>query len=306
MNRTMDRRSMISLLGASALAAVSAPGLLASDDGLIMRKIPSTGQTIPAIGLGSWITFNVGRDAAGLRASQNVIEAFLQAGGRMIDSSPMYGSSQSTIGQALAAIGRRDLFAADKVWTNGAGSGRDQIADSLRQWGVQRFSLLQVHNLRDWQAHLPTLMAMKAAGELDYIGITTSHGRRHGEVEAIMARHPIDFVQFTYNITHRSAESRLLPLARERGIAVIANRPFDGGRLVRAAKRHPFPEWASAEGLTGWPDFLLKFIVSHPAASCAIPATSKIAHVRENMKACKGRLPDASLRRRMAAHIADM
>ncbi|SDE38122.1 aldo/keto reductase [Kordiimonas lacus] len=306
MDRRMDRRTVLAMLGAAGVSLAGLGAASAASD-MLLKRIPSSGEAIPTIGLGSWITFNVGNDPVGLEASQKVIAAFLEAGGRMIDSSPMYGSSQATIGQALTALGAPpSLMATDKVWINGARQGRAQVQASLKNWGVLRFSLLQVHNLRDWQAHLPVLFEMKAAGAIDYVGVTTSHGRRHRELAAILENQPLDFVQLTYNMTNREAEDRILPLARERGIGVIVNRPFDGGRLIRAVKRHPFPAWAKAEGFKGWADYLLKFNVSHPAVVCAIPATTQVAHVRENMAASKGRLPDATLRARMAAYVKDL
>lgn len=272
---------------------------------LIARTAPDGGETIPAIGLGSWITFNVGNDPVGLRQSTAVIEAFFEAGGRLIDSSPMYGSSQSTIGHALKALQYPDgLIAADKVWTSG--DGRSQIEESAHHWGLDRFALLQVHNLLDWRQHLPMLLEMKAAGLLRHVGVTTSHGRRHRELEQIIRSEDIDFIQLTYNLADREAEDRILPLARERSVAVIANRPFQGGRLIRALKRAPMPDWATGAGFQNWADFALKYIISHPAITCTIPATTKVEHVRENMKACRGSLPDAALRQRMVAYVEDL
>jgi len=195
------------------------------------------------------------------------------------------------------------VFAADKVWTGSGARGPAQIEASRRLWNIARFDLLQVHNLLAWEEHLPTLFAMKSAGRLRYVGVTTSEGRRHRELEAILARQPLDFVQVTYNLVDREVESRILPLARERGIAVIANRPFRGGELLQALARHPLPAWAAEIGCSGWPQVALKFIVSHPALTCAIPATTQVAHVRENLGAALGPLPDEALRRRMAAHV---
>ncbi len=277
------------------------------------KPIPSSGEPLPVVGLGSWITFNVGNDSVARKACAEVIRAFLEAGGAMIDSSPMYGSSQAVIGQALAGIasagagaGARaaPLFAADKVWIGSGASGPAQIEATRALWGLPRLDLLQVHNLLAWEEHLPTLTAMKAAGRLRYIGITTSEGRRHRELEAIMRSQAIDFVQLSYNLLDREIEERILPLAQERGIAVIANRPFREGALLRGLQRHPLPPWAIELGCDGWAQFALKFIVSHPAVTCAIPATSSVAHVRQNMGAARGHLPDAALRRRMAAHVA--
>ena len=197
----------------------------------------------------------------------------------------MYGSSQEVIGDALASLGHLPgLFSADKVWTRAA-RGPTQIAETRRRWGVERFDLLQVHNLIDWEANLDTLAAMKEAGALRYVGVTTSHGRRHRELEEIMRRRPLDFVQLTYNVVDREAERRLLPLALERGISVICNRPFQRGRLPDRLAGRPLPGWAGEIGVSTWPQYLLKFIVSHPAVTAAIPATRRVDHVRENKSA---------------------
>lgn len=274
---------------------------------LLRRTIPSTGDTLPAVGLGSWITFNVGDDPV-LRADcAEVMASFLDAGGSVIDSSPMYGSSQAVIGAELERLGRRDeAFSADKVWTGDTDEGRAQIERSRQNWRVPRLDLVQVHNLVAWEAHLETLAAMKAAGELRYVGITTSHGRRHDEVEAIMRSHHLDFVQFTYNPVDREAEDRLLPLARERGIAVLVNRPFRRGALTRRLEGEPLPGWAAELGAETWAQLVLKFILSHPAATIPIPATTRTDHARENVLAAAGALPDADLRERLARHIQDL
>jgi len=272
---------------------------------LATRPIPSTGELLPLVGLGTWITFNVGNDRAAREGCAEVMRAFFDAGGRLIDSSPMYGSSQSVIGEGLARIGRGSaVFAADKVWIAPGSRGPAQVEESRRLWRVQRFDLLQVHNLLAWEAHLPMLFEMKAAGRLRYVGITTSEGRRHREIEAVMRQHPIDFVQVSYNLLDRDVEERILPLARELGIAVLANRPFREGALLRALQPHPLPAWAGEMGCDSWAQVALKFIVSHPAVTCAIPATSQVAHLRQNMGAALGPLPDAAMRQRMAAHVA--
>ncbi len=235
-------------------------------------------------------------------ARGEVLRAFFQEGGRLVDSSPMYGASEDMVGEELARIGRpAALFAASKVWTVGALAGRRQMEKSRELWRIARFDLLQVHNLLDWEPHLATLKEMKAQGRVRYIGVTTSHGRRHDLVEQIVRREPIDFVQFTYNLADREAEERLLPLAAERRIAVIINRPFDGGNLFGAKTRKPLPGWAADIGCASWAEAFLKFVISHPAITCAIPATSQVAHLRENMRALAGPLPDAALRRRIAA-----
>jgi diketogulonate reductase-like aldo/keto reductase len=298
------RRLLQSFLGISAGIVFGRLVEAAPQRALLTRPIPSTGEALPVIGLGSWITFNVGNDRVARKACAEVMRNFFNAGGRLIDSSPMYGSSQQVIGDGLNKLGMPPpLFSADKVWTSSGSRGLDQIETSRRYWGVSRFDLLQVHNLLSWEEHLQTLFSMKSDGRLRYIGITTSEGRRHQEIERIMRTHPIDFVQITYNILDREVESRILPLARERGIAVIANRPFRQGALIKAVERHPLPSWAADIGCANWAQFLLKFIVSHPSVTCAIPATSSVAHVRENMGAALGRLPDETVRRRMIAHV---
>jgi diketogulonate reductase-like aldo/keto reductase len=271
----------------------------------LTRRIPSSGEDMPLVGLGTWITFNVGNDPRGRKQSTDVMRAFFAAGGRMIDSSPMYGSAQPVVGEGLQALGMpAQLFSADKVWTSSRGA--QQVETSRRLWRVPRFDLLQVHNLLAWEEQLPMLMSMKREGRLRYVGITTSEGRRHREFEQIMRTHPIDFVQLTYNVLDREVEQRLLPLAMERGIAVIANRPFRQGDLLQDLQRHPLPGWARDLGCTSWAMAALKFIVSHPAVTCAIPATTNVAHIRENLAAAAAPMPDEALRRRMAADVAKL
>jgi diketogulonate reductase-like aldo/keto reductase len=246
----------------------------------------------------------VGDDPVARGACAEVMRAFFEAGGRLIDSSPMYGSSQAVIGHGLRRLGKPPgLFSADKVWTSSGARGAAQIEASHRHWGVPGFDLLQVHNLLSWEEQLRTLFAMKAAGQVRYVGITTSEGRRHREFERIMREQPLDFVQLTYNILDREAEDRLLPLARDRGMGVIVSRPFRQGTLLGRVERHPLPAWAEEIGGASWAQFLLKFIVSHPAVTCVIPATTRVEHVRENMEAARGLLPDEAMRRRMVASV---
>ncbi|RJF95506.1 aldo/keto reductase [Noviherbaspirillum saxi] len=299
------RRHLLQLLLALGAGVVLGPATGTMPQRvLITRPIPSTGEALPVIGLGSWITFNVGNDRVARAACTEVMRNFFDAGGRMIDSSPMYGSSQEVIGEGLKKLGNPPrLFSADKVWIASGARGPSQIETSRQHWGVARFDLLQVHNLLSWQEHLQTLFSMKSAGQLRYVGITTSEGRRHLEMEQIMRNHPLDFVQLTYNILDREVEARILPLARERGIAVIVNRPFRQGALIKAMERHPLPPLAADIDCANWAQFLLKFIVSHPAVTCAIPATSSVAHIGENMGAALGRLPDETTRRRMIAYV---
>ena len=294
------------LAGGAALALLRPYASLARPPASapLARAIPSTGEKLPVVGLGTWITFNVGDDPELRAESAAVMKAFFQAGGRVIDSSPMYGSSQEVVGHGLARLGRRsDVFSADKVWTGSGEAGPGQIEESRSHWGVRRFDLLQVHNLLAWEEHLPQLLDMKAAGRVRYVGITTSEGRRHDEIERIMATRPIDFVQLTYNVLDREVEQRLLPLALERGIAVLVNRPFRQGSLTREIEQHPLPPFAGEIGAGTWAQLLLKFILSHPAVTCVIPATTRPAHAAENVAAATGELPDEAMRKRIVGHV---
>lgn len=270
----------------------------------LTREIPSSGERLPVIGLGSSRTFNVGSNQVAMDNCANVIQAFMQGGGVLIDSSPMYASSQPVIGYGLNKLSAHGkVFAADKVWIGDPTEGPGQMEQSRQYWGVTRFDLMQVHNLVAWPEHLQTLHSMKQAGRLRYAGITTSHGRRHDEFEAIMRQQQLDFVQFTYNILDREAEARLLPLAAERGIAVIVNRPFQRGHLLERLARYPLPAWAKEISCQTWAQFLLKFIVSHPAVTLTIPATTRVDHVTENMQAMYGPMPDAAMRQRMLDYV---
>jgi diketogulonate reductase-like aldo/keto reductase len=305
-----DRRTFL-FAGASALAVLSfargadAQGAPGSNAAIALKKIPSSGEMIPAIGLGSWVTFNVGNDAKAKDQCAEVVRAFFAAGGRMIDSSPMYASSQPTIGYALQKLGfPRTLFSAEKVWIGDVARGAAQMEVSRKYWGVPRFDLMQVHNLTAWEAHLPKLFEMKRAGQLRYVGISTSHGRRHDEIEKIMRAHPIDFVQISYSPADREIENRILPLAQDRGIGIIVNRPFREGALIDRLKRERVPAWAREIDCEQWSQIVLKFVIAHPAVTCAIPATSQVAHVIENMAALRGRMPDAAMRERIAREVA--
>ena len=308
----LTRRQSLKLL-AAAIAASLLPAFhgFAAGGGRLQKNIPNSNKALPVIGMGTWRTFNVGNDAKLLAARTELVKTFFELGGGLIDSSPMYGSAPDVMGHALSQLGAAQLgiadslFAAEKVWSPAGGSAREQVADLQRRWNIAQFDLLQVHNLSDWREHLAVLRELKAAGKVGYIGITTSHGRRHDEVEQIMNSEDIDFVQLTYNITEREAENRLLPLAAEKGIAVIANRPYNGGSLIKNLKRRaePLPGWAAEFGCTSWAEFLLKFIVSHPAISCAIPATTRIEHLQENMRAGLNPMPSAAARKQMARFI---
>lgn len=277
------RRGALAILGAAAsLPALAQP------------------MTLPSVGMGTWITFDVPpRDTAERDRRVEVLRAFFDAGGRLVDSSPMYGMAEDVLGYCLERIPDAPVIPATKVWIPSAELGRRQMAASKSLWGVPRFDVMQVHNLLGYDGHIDTLRAMKQAGEVGKIGITTSHGRRHRQFADILARDDIDTVQFTYNMADREAEARLLPLAADRGLTVIVNRPFRRGALIDRAAGRPLPEWSAEIGVTSWPQFLLKWVISHPAVTCAIPATSSVAHMRENMAIMQGPMPDAAMRARM-------
>ena len=272
------------------------------------RIIPSSNEQIPVIGMGSWLVFAINPDdPAELASREAVIREFLEQGGGMIDSSPMYGVAEEVIGRSLRRIEDHNrLFAATKVWTRGNRQGLLQMEDSRLLWGIPRFDLMQVHNLMDWDTHLPNLYDMKEEGEIRYVGVTTSHGRRHEDLIDLMRAEPLDFVQFTYNLLDREAENTLLPMAAERGIAVIINRPFQRGALFDRFARYPLPKWAADIDCDNWAQFFLKFIISHPAVTCAIPATSRVDHCRQNMGAAYGRLPEPSMRKEMIAYVESL
>jgi diketogulonate reductase-like aldo/keto reductase len=308
--RHLTRRTFVgsvASLGAAATLPATGHGQGPALGAILKKAIPSTGEQIPAIGLGTWITFNVGSDERLRAARAQVMQTFFDRGGSLIDSSPMYGSSEAVIGHGLARIRNKGaLFSAGKVWTLLRPLGVSQMENSRRLWGVERFDLMQIHNLTDWSTHIVTLKEMKAQGRVRYIGVTTSQGWRHGGLEEIMRTEPIDFVAFSYNVVDREVEERLLPLAAERRIAVIVNRPFQEGVLIERMKHHPLPPWAADIDCANWAQFLLKFIVSHPAVTCVIPATRRVDHMEENMGAMLGRQPDARMRGRMMRHVANL
>ncbi len=299
------RRFLKTLAAAGALPLV--PRLSGAEPKtMITKPIPSTGESLPVIGLGTSRTFNVGRDPVKLNDLRPVLQAFFDHGGTLIDSSPMYGTAEEVTGVLLKRTKHAKLFSATKVWTDGKQAGVEQMEQSRKWWGVPRFDLMQIHNLRDWQVHLPTLKDMKAQGQLRYIGVTTSHGRFHDELEALLKSERFDFVQLTYNLEDREVESRLLPVAAERGVAVLVNRPFQQSGLFGKVRGKPLPDWAKEFDCASWAQFFLKFAVSHPQVTCAIPATSKLDHMLDNMAAGVGRLPDAALRQRMIDYVAKL
>ncbi len=298
-----SRRQFISQLGVLG-AGLMLPGSTFAAAEQILKTIAKTGEKLPIIGMGTSRTFDASGNAELLATLQQVTQEFFAMGGGMIDSSPMYGSSQKVLGQLLAKMKQeKNLFAATKVWIEGKQNGIEQMADSRQKWGIKRVDLMQIHNLVDWKTHLKTLQQMKADGKIRYIGITTSHGRFHDQLKDILRKHDFDFVQLTYNIGNRNVESPLLSIARDKGIAVIVNRPYQRGDLFNQVKGKSLPPWAQEFDCTSWGQYFLKFAVSHPAVTCAIPATSKVKHMKDNMQAGRGRLPTAKQRLQMIKYF---
>lgn len=302
----VSRRSLLEMMGCTAACAGLTPALLPAEERQQLKKtIPSSGESVVAMGMGTYDTFDAGSDAAMRAQLLEVLQAFLDHGGQVIDSSPMYGSSEEVVGDLLKQAGNKgSVFAATKVWTDGRENGIGQMQDSMKKMGVAVMDLMQIHNLRDWRTHLATLRDWKAAGRIRYIGITTSHGRAHDEFARIMETEALDFAQFTYNIVNREVEKRLLPLAADRGIATLINRPFEGSDLFTRVRGRPLPDWAAEIECQSWAQIFLKYIISHPAVTCAIPATSRVKHMVDNMGAGYGRMPDAAMRRRMEQEFA--
>ena len=292
----MDRRRFLALVPtALATTAHAQPAL--------RRKLPRGSEAWPLIGMGTWLTFDIGDDALERAQRAEVLRRFFAGGGGMIDSSPMYGRAEALLGDLLPSLphaGR--LLAASKVWTPFERFGNGQLERSLSHWRVPQFDVLLVHNLLNWRAHLKTLRQWKEQGRVRYIGVSTSHGSRHDEAERVLRREALDVLQITYNFADTRAEP-LMNLAAERGLAVVINRPFDGGALFGAVRGRPLPAWAAEFDGANWAQFFLKWVVSHPAVTCAIPATRDPAHMDQNMGAGRGRLPDAAMRERMRAHM---
>ena len=296
----MLTRRQILQIGAGLMSWPAGALYANSNQPLIQRAIPSTGELLPVVGMGSSRTFDVDADSATVSNLTEVMRLFFKASGKVIDSSPMYGEAESRIGDVLGTMEPvPDLFAATKVWTSGREQGIAQMQRSAERMNVNRFDLIAVHNLQDWKTHLKTLKSWKAEGRVRYIGITTSHGRYHDELIEIMRTQPLDFVQFSYNIDNLDAEKKLLPLAEDRGIATMINRPYQRGQLFRVSRGKPLPALGKDIDCQSWGQFYLKFILGHPAVTCIIPATSKPKHMIDNMQANFGRLPDSNQRNEM-------
>jgi diketogulonate reductase-like aldo/keto reductase len=293
------RRALVGLLAAGALVRPAQASALAA------RRIPATGEALPVIGVGTWQTFDAGNDAA---ARAPLREVLRMLDGNVVDSSPMYGSSEAVAGELVAELGmRRRLFIATKVWTSGRAEGIRQMETSFRRLRVERMDLMQVHNLVDVATHTQTLKAWKAQGRVRYLGITHYTSSAYREVEQWMKTGDYDFVQINYSLAERDAEKRILEVARDRRLAVIVNRPFAEGTLFRWVRGKPLPDWAKSElGVESWAQYFLKWIVGHPAVTCAIPGTGKPEHMRDNLGAGMGVIPDAAMRTRMAEYLAKL
>lgn len=273
---------------------------------ILKRTVPRTGEPLPAIGLGTWQTFDVAADNSSLEPLKAVLREFVRLGGSVIDSSPMYGDSESVVGALATELAiQKQLFLATKVWTRGRDAGIRQMEESFRRLRVQRVDLLQVHNLVDWRTQLATLRRWKDQNKVRYIGVTHYTASAYEELAGVLESQEVDFVQLNYSIAERDAERRLLPLALDRRIAVLVNRPFAQGALFRKLLGKSLPVWAKEIGCATWSQFFLKFIVSHPAVTCVIPATSKVEHLLDNMQAGVGPLPDAAMRERMARSVME-
>jgi diketogulonate reductase-like aldo/keto reductase len=297
----LSRREAVKLL-MMASGGLMLGAAAASPSPLVAREIPSSGESLPVIGLGTWQTFDVG--ASETAPLQRVLSTFVARGGTLVDSSPMYGRSEEVLGDLAAKLSlHRSLFVATKVWTSGKSAGIRQMEASERKLHTKKIDLMQVHNLVDFDTHLPTLRAWKESGRIRYIGITHYHSAAYEEVERVLRRERLDFLQINYSVAERDAENRILPLARERGVAVIVNRPFAGGAIFGRVRGRQLPTFAAEIGCTSWAQLFLKFILGHPAVTCAIPATDDPKHLEDNMTAGRGPMPDAGMRKKILAAV---
>jgi aryl-alcohol dehydrogenase-like predicted oxidoreductase len=300
----LKRSTFLGLAGAALLGATGQAQTPSTAGRMHQRKIPSSGESLPVVGCGTWRTFDVGGRPEDRAPLSQVLAVLFEAGGSVIDSSPMYGAAEGVVGDLLAASAARDkAFIATKVWTSGRENGIAQMNKSMALLRTDRIDLMQIHNLVDWPAHLPTLRAWRAEGRLRYLGVTHYTESAHDQLEAVLRAEKWDFVQLNYALDDRAVERRLLPLAAERGVAVIVNQPFGGGGLLRKLASRKLPDWAGEIGCTSWAQILLKFVLAAPAVTCVIPGTGKPEHMKDNVQAGLGLYPDAALLKRMAAEI---
>jgi diketogulonate reductase-like aldo/keto reductase len=302
----IDRRTAVKLMAAATAAALAPSGIIAAEaHRMTTRKAPGSGEEIPVIGMGSSNTFDVGDDAASRDGLRGVLQALVDGGGRVIDTSPMYGRAETVLGDLLEDLGLGSkLWYATKVWTRGREAGARQIDESFARLRTKKLDLLQIHNLLDWREHVPTLRELQAAGRVRYSGITHYRADAHAGLERVLGEEKFDWLQVNYSLVEREAEDRLLPFCRDRGVAVMVNRPFADGAMFAKVRGRPLPGWAEEIGCRSWGQFFLRFAVSHPAVTCAIPATSKPQHMIDNAAAGQAPLPDEQQRRRMADYWA--
>lgn len=303
-NHPWNRREL--LLASVGLGAMPGIAYTRQDTKMIAKVIPSTGQDLPVIGLGTYSVFDVDSSASEISEKREIVERLVEYGGSVIDTSPMYNRSEQVIGDVIAAGAERSkLFLATKVWTNGQVSGANQMRRSATLMQSKVIDLMQVHNLRDTAIHMDSIRELQNSGRVRYNGLTHYTARAHDALEAEMRQFKPDFIQINYSLGELEADTRLLPVARELGVAVLINRPFQSGRLFRAVAGKDLPDWAT-DFASSWGQFFLKFIVSHPAVTCAIPATSKIHHMIDNLGAGSGNLPDAATRSRMIQYFKSL
>ena len=309
MKNTLSRRAMLKITGLTGSALLIDPFEIKAQNkqAMLTRLIPSTGEKLPVIGLGSWQQFDVGSSSDERNPLKEVLKSMHEAGGKVIDASPMYGRSEQVIGDLTEEIKLNDqFFFATKVWTTGKQSGIDQMNDSFRKMKRKTMDLMQVHNLQDWQTHLKTLKDWKSEGKVRYIGVTHYTDSAHAQLEQIVKSKAVDFVQFNYSIRSRNAEKSLLNAAKDNGVAVIINEPFDQGALFRSVKGKELPDWATDYDINSWAQYFLKYILSNTAVTCVIPGTSDVKHLVDNMGAGLGKMPDENGRKKMAAWITSI
>lgn len=300
----MTRRESLKTIGMAAMAPVASSWVPAQDSSPLRRPVPSSGELIPCIGVGTWQTFDVGDSEKDRQPLRDVLKTLIAKGGSVVDSSPMYGRSEEVVGDLSSELNlNQKLFIATKVWTTGKDSGIRQMNDSFRLMRRKKIELMQIHNLQDWQTHLQTLRKWKDEGKIKYIGLTHYTNSAHERIPSILEKEKVDFIQINYNLLDRHAEERLLPFARDKGVAVLINQPFESGSLFQRVKGKQLPAWAADFDCNSWGQFFLKFILSHPAVTCAIPGTSRPDHMADNMGAAYGRLPSSKQRMEMAKII---
>jgi aryl-alcohol dehydrogenase-like predicted oxidoreductase len=298
------RRRVLQLIGVSGILAGVKKKALAQPSSILKRPIPRSGEMLPAVGVGTWQTFDVGASAPERGELKEVLRLLVEHGGSVVDSSPMYGRAEGVVGDLSAELNLRDrLFLATKVWTSGRESGIRQMENSFRLMRAQRMDLMQVHNLQDVSVHAKTLREWKDSGRIRYAGITHYHAGAYADLERLVKTRQWDFVQFNYSMAEREAEQRLLPLCAESGVAVIVNRPFSQASLFPKVKGKPLPAWARDFDCASWAQFFLKYLLSHPAVTCVIPGTRRVDHLKDNVQAGMGRLPDGKTRRRMVEYL---